>query len=209
MFGRTQFGGGRLDRSGDRFVGGGGLGDVRDGEQSTGQGQARRDGRPAPCDAERLDEVDGQRAHPVPAPDEVDVAEHGGGGATRLERDGRGLGGRTAPPRQALAQHHDLAPPPGRERERLDDRPAGDAAAGAEAPGHVEVGPADLARRYDALLVPICGIRQPDGLSFKVNVGAPIAHGDSRAMMQALNDDLEMLVRRHMDQWFWVHRRWK
>ena len=28
-------------------------------------------------------------------------------------------------------------------------------------------------------------------------------------MMQALNDDLEMLVRRHMDQWFWVHRRWK
>lgn len=69
--------------------------------------------------------------------------------------------------------------------------------------------PADLARRYDALLVPICGIRQPDGLSFKVNVGAPIAHGDSRAMMQALNDDLEMLVRRHMDQWFWVHRRWK
>lgn len=69
--------------------------------------------------------------------------------------------------------------------------------------------PADLARRYDALLVPICGIRQPDGLSFKVHVGAPIAHGDSRAMMQALNDDLEMLVRRHMDQWFWVHRRWK
>lgn len=69
--------------------------------------------------------------------------------------------------------------------------------------------PADLARRYDALLVPICGIRQPDGLSFKVHVGAPIAHDDSRAMMQALNDDLEMLVRRHMDQWFWVHRRWK
>ncbi|WP_410217677.1 hypothetical protein [Paracoccus sp. (in: a-proteobacteria)] len=27
--------------------------------------------------------------------------------------------------------------------------------------------------------------------------------------MQALNHDLEMLVRRHMDQWFWVHRRWK
>ncbi|WP_405405090.1 lysophospholipid acyltransferase family protein [Paracoccus sp. Ld10] len=69
--------------------------------------------------------------------------------------------------------------------------------------------PADLARRYDALLVPICGIRQPDGLSFKVHVGAPVAHDDSRAMMQALNDDLEMLVRRHMDQWFWVHRRWK
>lgn len=69
--------------------------------------------------------------------------------------------------------------------------------------------PADLARRYDALLVPVSGIRQPDGLSFRVHVGAPIAPDEPRAMMQALNDDLEMLVRRHMDQWFWVHRRWK
>lgn len=69
--------------------------------------------------------------------------------------------------------------------------------------------PADLARRYDALLVPVSGIRQPDGLSFRVHVGTPIAPDEPRAMMQALNDDLEMLVRRHMDQWFWVHRRWK
>lgn len=69
--------------------------------------------------------------------------------------------------------------------------------------------PADLAKRYDALVVPIAGIRQPDGLSFRVHVGAPVAADAPRAMMQALNDDLEMLVRRHMDQWFWVHRRWK
>lgn len=69
--------------------------------------------------------------------------------------------------------------------------------------------PADLARRYDALLVPVAGIRQPDGLSFRVHVGSPVAHDDARAMMQALNDDLEQQVRRHMDQWFWVHRRWK
>lgn len=69
--------------------------------------------------------------------------------------------------------------------------------------------PAELARRYDALLVPICGIRQPDGLSFRVHVGDPVAPDEPRVMMQALNDDLEMLVRRHMDQWFWVHRRWK
>lgn len=69
--------------------------------------------------------------------------------------------------------------------------------------------PADLARRYDALLVPVSGIRQPDGLSFRVHVGSPVAHDDARTMMQALNDDLEQQVRRHMDQWFWVHRRWK
>lgn len=69
--------------------------------------------------------------------------------------------------------------------------------------------PAELALRYDALVVPIAGIRQPDGLSFRVQVGAPIPRGTPAEMMQALNDDLEMLVRRHMDQWFWVHRRWK
>ncbi|WP_265500246.1 lysophospholipid acyltransferase family protein [Paracoccus beibuensis] len=69
--------------------------------------------------------------------------------------------------------------------------------------------PAELARRYDALLLPIAGIRQPDGLSFRVHVGSPVAPDEPRAMMQALNDDLEMLVRRHMDQWFWIHRRWK
>lgn len=69
--------------------------------------------------------------------------------------------------------------------------------------------PAELAIRYDALILPVHGIRQSDGLSFRVHVGAPVEHGDPRDMMQALNDDLEMMVRRHMDQWFWVHRRWK
>ena len=69
--------------------------------------------------------------------------------------------------------------------------------------------PAELAIRYDALVVPIAGIRQPDGLSFRVEVGAPVPHGEPAAMMQALNDDLERLVRAHMAQWFWVHRRWK
>ena len=28
-------------------------------------------------------------------------------------------------------------------------------------------------------------------------------------MMQAVNDNLEALVRTHMEQWFWIHRRWK
>jgi KDO2-lipid IV(A) lauroyltransferase len=69
--------------------------------------------------------------------------------------------------------------------------------------------PAELAIRYDALILPIAGIRQPDGLSFRVEVGAPIAHSDPETMMQQLNDQLEAQVRAHMEQWFWVHRRWK
>ena len=76
-------------------------------------------------------------------------------------------------------------------------------------PSKTVLTPAELAIRYDALIVPVAGIRQPDGLSFRVEVGAPIPHSDAATMMQALNDDLERLVRDHMEQWFWVHRRWK
>ncbi|WP_299358415.1 lauroyl acyltransferase [uncultured Paracoccus sp.] len=69
--------------------------------------------------------------------------------------------------------------------------------------------PAELALRYGAALIPIAGIRQADGLSFSVRVGHPVPHGDAAVMMQTLNDDLETLIRAHMDQWFWIHRRWK
>lgn len=76
-------------------------------------------------------------------------------------------------------------------------------------PSRTVLTPAELAIRYDALMVPVHAIRLPDGLNFRVRVGNPIPVTDPAGMMQALNDDLESLVRRHMDQWFWVHRRWK
>ncbi|MFN3824579.1 MAG: lysophospholipid acyltransferase family protein [Pseudorhodobacter sp.] len=68
---------------------------------------------------------------------------------------------------------------------------------------------AELALKYDALLVPTYGIRQPNGLDFRIVVEAPIPAGTPEAMTQALNDSLERLVRDHLDQWFWIHRRWK
>ncbi|WP_299963127.1 lysophospholipid acyltransferase family protein [uncultured Roseobacter sp.] len=68
---------------------------------------------------------------------------------------------------------------------------------------------AELALRYDALLVPCYGVRQPDGLSFEVVIEAPVPHTTPEEMTQALNDSLEAQVRAHMDQWLWVHRRWK
>ncbi len=68
---------------------------------------------------------------------------------------------------------------------------------------------AELALKYDALLVPTYGVRRADGLGFDIVVEAPIAPGTPEAMTQALNDSLEALVRRHPAQWFWVHRRWK
>lgn len=68
---------------------------------------------------------------------------------------------------------------------------------------------AELALKYDALLVPTYGVRQADGLGFEIIVEDPIPRGTPEEMTQALNDSLEALVRRYPGQWFWVHRRWK
>ncbi len=68
---------------------------------------------------------------------------------------------------------------------------------------------AELALKYDCLLVPVYGIRQPDGLSFELVLEEPIAHTTPQAMTQAINDSLAARVREHPEQWFWIHRRWK
>jgi len=68
---------------------------------------------------------------------------------------------------------------------------------------------AEMALRYDCLLVPVYGIRQPDGLHFDLRVEPPIPHSDAVEMTQKLNDSLSALVLAHPGQWFWVHRRWK
>ncbi len=69
--------------------------------------------------------------------------------------------------------------------------------------------PADLAARFDALLIPCYAIRRPDGLRFDIEVAPPIPPGPPEARMQAVNDDLERQVRARPEQWFWVHRRWR
>jgi KDO2-lipid IV(A) lauroyltransferase len=76
-------------------------------------------------------------------------------------------------------------------------------------PAWTTLSPAALALKYDCDLIPVHAIRAPDGLSFTVRCDAPIPRSDAETMMQAVNDNLEELVRAHMDQWFWVHRRWK
>ncbi len=67
---------------------------------------------------------------------------------------------------------------------------------------------AEMALRYNALVVPTYGIRRAD-LGFDLIVEAPIPHGAPEVMTQALNDSLEAQVRAHPDQWLWTHQRWK
>ena len=68
---------------------------------------------------------------------------------------------------------------------------------------------AELALRYDAPLVPLYAIRQPDGLSFRNIIEAPIPPSDPVTMTQALNDSAAAVIRAQPGQWFWLHRRWK
>lgn len=67
----------------------------------------------------------------------------------------------------------------------------------------------EIALKYDVLILPCYGIRQPDGLSFRLVFEDPIPHTTPEDMGQRLNDSLEAQVRQHPGLWLWLHRRWK
>jgi KDO2-lipid IV(A) lauroyltransferase len=77
------------------------------------------------------------------------------------------------------------------------------------APALTSLVTAELALKFDAPLVPVWGIRRANGLDFDIHVEAPIAPGDPVDMTREFNLRLEAQIRAHMDQWFWIHRRWK
>lgn len=76
-------------------------------------------------------------------------------------------------------------------------------------PAHTATSAADIALKMGALVIPYFGIRQLDGVSFDVEVEAPITVGTPREMMTEMTARLEAQVARNPAQWFWIHRRWK
>jgi KDO2-lipid IV(A) lauroyltransferase len=76
-------------------------------------------------------------------------------------------------------------------------------------PAPTALSAAEMALKYDALLVPIYAERLENGLDFDITIEAPLPHTDPVTMTQALNDSLAARVRARPGQWFWVHRRWK
>lgn len=76
-------------------------------------------------------------------------------------------------------------------------------------PARTSVSAAEIALKLDAVMIPYFGIRQADGLSFQVEVEAPILPDTPDRMLLAMNARLEAQIARNPAQWFWVHRRWK
>ncbi len=68
---------------------------------------------------------------------------------------------------------------------------------------------AEFSLKYQALIFPYYGIRQPNKVDFEVVVERPIAPDSAENMTQALNDSLEAQVIANPGQWFWIHKRWK
>ncbi len=76
-------------------------------------------------------------------------------------------------------------------------------------PARTALSAAELALRYKADLIPVYATRQPDGLSFAVDLEAPIPHTNALEMTTQLTRSLEARVKAHPGQWFWIHRRWR
>jgi KDO2-lipid IV(A) lauroyltransferase len=76
-------------------------------------------------------------------------------------------------------------------------------------PAKTATSAADLALRYNAVMIPFYGIRNADGLSFETVLEAPVPHTDATQMTQAITDSLAARVKADPSQWFWIHRRWK
>lgn len=76
-------------------------------------------------------------------------------------------------------------------------------------PARTALSAAELALRLKADLIPFFATRLPDGVSFRVELDAPIPPSDPETMMRAVTTALETRILAHPGQWFWIHRRWK
>ncbi len=76
-------------------------------------------------------------------------------------------------------------------------------------PALTSLATAEMALKYGTPLVPVWAVREPNGLDFRIIVEDEIPASDAVTMTREFNTRLEAMIRQHMGQWFWIHRRWK
>ena len=76
-------------------------------------------------------------------------------------------------------------------------------------PALTSLSTAEMALKFNALMIPVWTLRQPNGLDFQIIVEDEIPPTDPITMTRDFNARLEAMIRQDMDQWFWIHRRWK
>ncbi|NSX55463.1 lysophospholipid acyltransferase family protein [Parasulfitobacter algicola] len=76
-------------------------------------------------------------------------------------------------------------------------------------PAPTALSAADLALKYNAILIPFFGKRREDGLTFDIQLDAPIDHTSPEQMLTEMNTRLEKRIHENPEQWFWIHRRWR
>ena len=71
--------------------------------------------------------------------------------------------------------------------------------------------PAQLAKKYNCELIPIY-IERKESNYFKIYISKPIKVGKTKSIQQItefLNQVLEKMILKNVDQWIWTHDRWK
>ena len=71
--------------------------------------------------------------------------------------------------------------------------------------------PAQLVKKYNCELVPIY-IERKKSNYFKIYISKPIKVGKTKSIQQItefLNQVLEKMILKNVDQWIWTHDRWK
>ena len=76
-------------------------------------------------------------------------------------------------------------------------------------PARTALTAASFALKSNALFLPYFSMRNPDSISFSVEIGKPIKHSDPLTMTQKATKALEKRIVKDPGNWFWIHRRWK